>query len=470
MSTKIESLKFYIRNFNRVNKIADEMGWTVRQTIRHARKSIKMYKVTEKYYFNKNLYKMTEEEQQDRIESVKRRNRKKKLLIKAVAKETGWSEEYAKSQMEKARKEQGVSYFIYFRHNCFDKTPEEQKEEMNKYHKRQKRKADKEEKEKEAAICSVMEYAGVSEAEAAAIVAESVARTDCKYEEYNEFEMFKYPMDVQEQMFLKRFSDKISLKYETDFNLSKLLTNKEESNKVFKDYIRRPWCTNEDLTFEQFCDTFKGVSKIFYKPNNLQGGVGAHPFDLNENNMKEVYDEIMTFKPGVVEKYIVQHHKMNELSPTAVNTVRFATIYSDREPVNAAGDNMVIAYAVQKMGGEHSVVDNLHQGGVAAIIDVKTGKICTDGIDMHGNILTEHPVTGTHLKGFEIPYFEEAEAMVFEMLEKFHMVGYLGWDVCIEEDGPTVIEVNGRPGVNLPTHPWLVTEHRGIKEEMKQYL
>lgn len=175
-------------------------------------------------------------------------------------------------------------------------------------------------------------------------------------------------------------------------------------------------------------------------------------------------------KEGVVEKYIVQHHKMNELSPTAVNTIRFATIYSEHGTVNKEGKKMDIAYAVQKMGGKDSVVDNLHQGGVAALIDVETGKICTDGIDMHGVIQKVHPVTGTPLKGFEIPYFKEAKEMIFKMMKEFDMYGYLGWDVCIEEDGPTVVEVNGRPGVNLPTHTLVVTEGRGIKEHMRQYL
>lgn len=466
----VSILKFYCRNLANVNKASRDMGWNKIETIRKARKSIRDNKITEDFYFSEQLYKLSPEEQHDRIITKQRRRKRKKYFVQAVASLAGWDEEYAKRQMEKARKEQGVDYFVYYRFNCWEKTPEEQKLEMEKYRERRQRKANKEREEKELAIKNVMSYAGVSEKEAAKIIAESVDKTQCKYEEYNEFEMFKYPMEVQEQLFLKNFSDKLSLKYETDFTLSRLLSDKEASNKKFSKYIRRPWCLNRDISFEEFRKTFEGVSKIFYKPQNLQGGVGAVPFDINSNNMKTVYDEIITYEPGVVEKYIVQHHRMNELSPTAVNTIRFATIYSDSEPVNKAGDHAVIAYAVQKMGGANSVVDNLHQGGVAAIIDVATGKICTDGIDMYGNIQKTHPVTGTAIKGFEIPYFEEAKKMVFEMIKEFHMVGYLGWDVCIEEDGPTVIEVNGRPGVNLPTHPWLVTEQRGIKQEMAQYL
>lgn len=473
MKNKLKTLKFYLKHHAQIKAASAETGRGAREIMRDARRFIMKntkQMISANLYFNQKLYMMSPEEQSEWLRNRRLRRRKRSNLVKAVAGITGWTEKHAKEEMDAARDKYGVSYWVYYRHECWNKTPEEMKAAQKKYLNNRRAKADKEAAEKETAVRNVMDYLGVSEEEAESVIAESVAETDCLYAEFNEFEMYKYPMEVQKQMFLKNFSNKISLKYETDFEVAALLRDKKKSNEAFKEYVRRPWCMNRDVSFEEFCETFKGVSKIFYKPNNLQGGKGAVPFELNESNMREVYDEVMSYRTGVIEKFIVQHPEMSRLSPTAVNTIRFATIYSDKAPVNSKGDHMVIAYAVQKMGGENSVVDNLHQGGIAAIVDTETGIICTDGIDMHSNIIRQHPVSGTTIKGFRIPYFEEAKEMIFKMLEEFHMVGYLGWDVCIEEDGPTVVEVNGRPGVNLTTHTLAVTEQRGIRQEMEQYL
>ena len=194
------------------------------------------------------------------------------------------------------------------------------------------------------------------------------------------------------------------------------------------------------------------------------------PFDLTEDNMREVYDEVTSYDSGVVEKYVIQHHRLNELSPTAVNTLRFVTVSSDVQPVTADGKKLDFAYVVQKMGGEHSVVDNLHAGGIAAVVDMETGVISTDGIDQFGNIVEYHPVTGTKIKGFEVPMYHEAVQMIKDAVEKYNLVGYLGWDISIEEDRPSLIELNLTPGVNLITHTLSVTEKRGYKKEMEKYL
>ena len=391
-------------------------------------------------------------------------------LIKAVMQQNNINRKTAVETMEKARKDLGISFYVFYKDHCYGKTPEEQLACKVKRQERQKKKDDKQAAEKEIAIKNIMDYAEVSKDNANAILEQSVRKTRCKYSEYNEFKMYKYPMDVQKQLFLKDMSNKISRKYETNFKLLGIIQHKEKADEYFKEYMRRPSCSNRDLSFEKFCKTFDGVEKIFYKPSVLHGGRGAKLYELNEKNIRQVYDEIVSLQEGVVEKYIEQHHKMRELYSDTVNTIRFATIYSEHGPIASDGRKMDICYVVQKMGGKGTVVDNLHQGGYAAMVDVDSGKISTDAIDMHGNIHQIHPDSGTTIKGFEIPYFEEAKKMVYEMLEKYKMYGYLGWDICIEEDGPSVVEINGRPGVNLPTYTLLVTEHKGIKKQMSKYL
>ena len=66
--------------------------------------------------------------------------------------------------------------------------------------------------------------------------------------------------------------------------------------------------------------------------------------------------------------------------------------------------------------------------------------------------------------------YHEAVQMIKDAVEKYNLVGYHGWDISIEEDRPSLIELNLTPGVNLITHTLSVTEKRGYKKEMEKYL
>lgn len=396
--------------------------------------------------------------------------RNNKLYVKAVAKATGWDTKTAKKIMEEARERTGCTFHTYLKYAFYNMTDEEQMEKQEKVVARKERRKRVIARKQKKAVERVMEETGWSKEKAESIMQEAADRTGCLFEEYAEFQMYKYPENVQNEMFFKSMSKKITKRYNTDKSFNLLLCDKDATNKHLMEYVKRPWVTTEGTTFEEFCETFKGIKKVFYKPLSLNGGRGAVPFDLTEENMKEVYDEVTSYESGVVEKYVIQHHKLNELSSTAVNTLRFVTVSSDVQPVTADGKQFDFAYVVQKMGGENSVVDNLHAGGIAAVVDMEKGVIATDGIDQYGNIVEYHPVTGTKIKGFEIPMYHEAVEMIKDAVEKYNLVGYLGWDVSIEEDGPSLIELNLTPGVNLITHTLSVTEHRGYKKEMEKYL
>ena len=122
------------------------------------------------------------------------------------------------------------------------------------------------------------------------------------------------------------------------------------------------------------------------------------------------------------------------------------------------------------MGGDGSVVDNLHAGGgVVAGVDLETGKICTDGVTWQCERYVNHPVTGVKLRGFEIPYFKEAKEMVYEMIDKLGINGIVGWDIAISENGPLLIEPNGTPDPALLDLPY-APDHLGIKDRFTKYL
>ena len=66
-----------------------------------------------------------------------------------------------------------------------------------------------------------------------------------------------------------------------------------------------------------------------------------------------------------------------------------------------------------------------------------------------GKEIQHHPDTGEALVGVQIPFWSE----IIEMSERCYKaipLGYLGVDICIDETlGPLVLEVNGRPGLEI---------------------
>ncbi len=185
--------------------------------------------------------------------------------------------------------------------------------------------------------------------------------------------------------------------------------------------------------------------------------------------MKESYDRLATYPEGVVEEFIKQHPVMSQLSTKAVNSLRFVTFSSNTKPVTADGKRMDIAYSIVRIGRGDSIVDNLHSGGLVANVDLETGALATDGADRNGDLWKVHPETNVPIKGFKIPYFEEAREMVIDAVTKYKVEGYIGWDIAISETGPMLLEVNDRPGSDgLQTA--YAQEKKGMKWLMEKYM
>lgn len=90
---------------------------------------------------------------------------------------------------------------------------------------------------------------------------------------------------------------------------------------------------------------------------------------------------------------------------------------------------------------------NLHQGAVAAGVDLRTGK--TSGGVCKNRAVAVHPDTGDPIAGLQIPSWDvllDAAVQLAEALE----LGYVGVDFVIDATlGPVVLEANARPGLAI---------------------
>ena len=90
---------------------------------------------------------------------------------------------------------------------------------------------------------------------------------------------------------------------------------------------------------------------------------------------------------------------------------------------------------------------NLHQGAIAAGIDIGTGATLT--AVFRNDILREHPDTGNDVTGIRIPGWERLLELAASCYELTGM-GYQGVDIVLDKDkGPMILELNARPGLNI---------------------
>lgn len=138
----------------------------------------------------------------------------------------------------------------------------------------------------------------------------------------------------------------------------------------------------------------------------------------------------------LVEEFIEQHPELNKMSPSAVNTVR---IFTQLDP-----DDEVVFLGCRLRISVNRPVDNLAAGNIAAAIDTDTGVIT--GPAVYGDIDKAaeefHPITGTKIPGFQVPFWEETIEMIRAAARLHPQNRSIGWDVAITPGGPDLIEGN----------------------------
>ena len=90
---------------------------------------------------------------------------------------------------------------------------------------------------------------------------------------------------------------------------------------------------------------------------------------------------------------------------------------------------------------------NLHQGAIGIGVDIRTG--LTLGGVLHNEAIDYHPDTLHSTVGIQVPFWDEIlriSASAYELTG----LGYLGVDIVLDKtEGPLMLELNARPGLNI---------------------
>jgi alpha-L-glutamate ligase-like protein len=138
----------------------------------------------------------------------------------------------------------------------------------------------------------------------------------------------------------------------------------------------------------------------------------------------------------IVERRIVSHPMLKSIAVEGTPDIR--VIVYRGVPV------MAMIRLPTKMSGGRA---NLHQGAVAAAIELNTGR--TFGGVCRDRAITHHPDTQHPIAGVELPFWREVLEGAMKLSDALEM-GYVGIDFVIDADtGPVVLEANARPGLAI---------------------
>ena len=239
--------------------------------------------------------------------------------------------------------------------------------------------------------------------------------------------------------------------------------DKAAFNRAFSKWITRDWMEADGSTSIDALQTFlKGKQTVFVKPLEGSSGQGIEKYTAPDwTDMDAFASKVRAVGKCVIEEGIVQHPRMAELNPGSVNTVRISTLIGDKKEG--------IVYAFLRIGNG-KIMDNVDCGGMAARVDLISGKLLTVAADKAGNTFTKHPITGTEIIGFQLPYFEEAKAMCLEAMRMVPSMRYVAWDVALTEQGPTLIEGNSFPSHAVPQFAAHYPDKIGILPEFRAFI
>lgn len=149
--------------------------------------------------------------------------------------------------------------------------------------------------------------------------------------------------------------------------------------------------------------------------------------------------------PLLVQRRLRAHPDLEDLALDAVPTCRVVTITDE------GGEPEVVAGAFKMSARAGAIVDNFHAGGIAAPIEVATGRLgaAVSMSERPSGGRDRHPLNDAPVSGRTLPQWDETLALVARAHTAFAPRVLVGWDVCITGAGPVLVEGNEQPGIEL---------------------
>ncbi len=275
------------------------------------------------------------------------------------------------------------------------------------------------------------------------------------YMDYDLFEMYNLK-NKERNTYITRGRNNALIKKYNDPEYNFYFRNKAEFNDMFKDYIKRDFIVVNECSKDEVIKFIKKHKVFMAKPLEGTCGKGIEKIAIKDYPSLDALYKYLT-KKGMnveLEEVIKQSNEVNKIYDGAINTVRIVTILDD--------DNKPHVICAYFRIGNGKYVDNFNSGGMVAPVDEKKGIVLDKAIDKKKNLYENHPATGTPIKGFKFPDWDEALKLVKKASHVIPHMRYIGWDVAFTTTGPVLVEGNEYPGHDIYQLPEHTHDKRGI--------
>jgi hypothetical protein len=191
----------------------------------------------------------------------------------------------------------------------------------------------------------------------------------------------------------------------------------------------------------------RGAEKWSYVGGTYRDAGGRR---LTAAELAEYLKRRAKFEKRVVEYCLTNHSDLADLNLGALATARILTARNEQGEIEAT-------HAVFRMPQRPGApVDNIHAGGIAAPVDLATGKLgrATDlGLKTTSRWHERHPATDAVILGRTLPHWPAALELTRRAHQRIGDRVVVGWDVALLQGGPCLIEGNGKPDVDLIQRP-----------------
>ena len=261
------------------------------------------------------------------------------------------------------------------------------------------------------------------------------------YIDYNLFEMYNLTKEERKTIITRGINNEILKKY-NDQSKAYIFEDKALFNKLYDKYLNREWIYLKD-NLEEFKKYLKNKKEIIVKPLSLSCGKGVEKIKVSDYEPEELYNHLIKTERFLIEDVAKQNKEISKIYPESVNTVRIVTL------------NKKVVAAFIRFGNLGNVVDNFNHDGMVTTINIETGIVEYPALDKKKNIYEIHPYTNEKIIGLKIPMWDKVKELCIEACSVTPEIGYIGWDVCVGEKEPCLIEGNDFPGhdlYQLPIH------------------
>lgn len=266
----------------------------------------------------------------------------------------------------------------------------------------------------------------------------SYVRHGCSSRQYSTGGFYKYRPFERKNVYTGGRSYMVKAAFNRKADLH-LLDDKIDFNTFFAEEIKREWISCKTASISEVEAFVAAHDALVVKPADGMKGSGVHVFDKSE----------LTGLAGsnVILEECISRHPALIFNNKSVNTIRLITVRDSNGLVH-------FVKAGLRCGVGESFVDNLSAGGVAYPVDVKRGFIEEPGVNGSYSLGKKdyvfiHPGTDIFMLGYQIPFWKETLELVESAALKLENIRFVGWDIAITPDGPSLVEGNSRPGPSI---------------------